>query len=69
MSTVSKTNLFFRLLFVLFVCTAAFGQTAKEGCLPTGVCLTGRVDADAVLLAAGQAFQAATQWHVAVPPI
>jgi aspartyl-tRNA(Asn)/glutamyl-tRNA(Gln) amidotransferase subunit A len=37
--------------------------------LPTAVCLTGRADADAVLLAAGQAFQAATQWHVAVPPI
>ena len=37
--------------------------------LPTAVCLTGRVDADAVLLAAGQAFQAATDWHLAVPPI
>jgi aspartyl-tRNA(Asn)/glutamyl-tRNA(Gln) amidotransferase subunit A len=37
--------------------------------LPTAVCLTGRADADAVLLAAGQAFQAATEWHVAVPPI
>lgn len=37
--------------------------------LPTAVCLTGRVDADAVLLAAGQAFQAATEWHLAVPPI
>ena len=37
--------------------------------LPTAVCLTGRVDSDAVLLAAGQAFQAATEWHLAVPPI
>ena len=37
--------------------------------LPTAVCLTGRADADAVLLAAGQAYQAATEWHVAVPPI
>ena len=37
--------------------------------LPTAVCLTGRADSDAVLLAAGQAFQAATEWHLAVPPI
>jgi aspartyl-tRNA(Asn)/glutamyl-tRNA(Gln) amidotransferase subunit A len=37
--------------------------------LPTAVCLTGRADADSVLLAAGQAFQAATEWHLAVPPI
>lgn len=37
--------------------------------LPTAVCLTGRADADALLLAAGQAYQAATDWHVAVPPI
>jgi aspartyl-tRNA(Asn)/glutamyl-tRNA(Gln) amidotransferase subunit A len=37
--------------------------------LPAAVCLTGRADADAVLLAAGQAFQAATEWHLAVPPI
>jgi aspartyl-tRNA(Asn)/glutamyl-tRNA(Gln) amidotransferase subunit A len=37
--------------------------------LPTAVCLTGPVDADSVLLAAGQAFQAATDWHLAVPPI
>ncbi len=37
--------------------------------LPTAVCLTGRVDTDPVLLAAGQAYQAATEWHVAVPPI
>lgn len=37
--------------------------------LPTAVCLTGRPDADAVLLAAGQAYQATTKWHVAVPPI
>lgn len=39
MSTVTKTNLCLRFLFVLFVSTAALGQTAKEGCLPTGVCL------------------------------
>src|SRR6185295_864444 len=38
MSTVSKTH-FIRLLLFLFVSTAAFGQTAKESCLPTGVCL------------------------------
>lgn len=37
--------------------------------LPAAVCLTGRADEDAVLLAAGQAYQAATQWHVAVPPV
>lgn len=36
--------------------------------LPTAVCLTGHLDADAVLLAAGQAYQAATEWHLAVPP-
>ena len=39
MSTVTKTNFLLRLLLPLFVCTAALGQTAKEGCLPTGVCL------------------------------
>ena len=38
MSTVTKTYLLCLLLF-LSVSTAAFGQTAKEGCLPTGVCL------------------------------
>src|ERR1043165_8666991 len=38
MSTVTKTH-FLRLLLFLFVSTTAFGQTAKEGCLPTGVCL------------------------------
>jgi aspartyl-tRNA(Asn)/glutamyl-tRNA(Gln) amidotransferase subunit A len=37
--------------------------------LPTAVCLTGRADSDAILLAAGQAYQAATEWHLAVPPI
>jgi aspartyl-tRNA(Asn)/glutamyl-tRNA(Gln) amidotransferase subunit A len=37
--------------------------------LPAAVCLTGGVDTDAVLLAGGQAYQAATEWHVAVPPI
>lgn len=36
--------------------------------LPTAVCLTARADADAVLLAAGQAYQAVTDWHFAVPP-
>src|SRR5690348_14839910 len=38
MSTVTKTHLL-RLFLFLFASTAAFGQTAKEGCLPTGVCL------------------------------
>jgi YVTN family beta-propeller protein len=38
MSTVTKTH-FLRLLLFLFASTTAFGQTAKEGCLPTGVCL------------------------------
>src|SRR5690242_17941796 len=39
MSTVTKTKSFLRFLFSLLVCTTAFAQTAKEGCLPTGVCL------------------------------
>src|SRR5580765_8487587 len=39
MSTVTKTNFPLRLLFLLCACTAALAQTAKEGCLPTGVCL------------------------------
>ena len=39
MSTVTKTNFLLRSLFLLFVCTTALGQTAKEGCLPTGICL------------------------------
>lgn len=39
MSTVTKTNVLLRLLLLLFVSTTALGQTAKEGCLPTGVCL------------------------------
>src|SRR5690349_11130359 len=38
MSTVIKTQLC-RFLLILFASTAAFAQTAKEGCLPTGVCL------------------------------
>ncbi|MFT4037369.1 MAG: amidase [Thermomicrobiales bacterium] len=36
--------------------------------LPTAVCLTGRVDADAQVLAVGQAYQAQTTWHRALPP-
>lgn len=36
--------------------------------LPTAVCLTGRVDADAQVLAAGQAFQAQTTWHRVLLP-
>jgi DNA-binding beta-propeller fold protein YncE len=39
MSNVTKTNILHRFLLLLFMSTAAFGQTAKEGCLPTGVCL------------------------------
>src|ERR1041384_811554 len=38
MSTVIKTHLC-RFLLILFASTAAFAQTAKDGCLPTGVCL------------------------------
>src|SRR5690242_1569640 len=39
MSTVTKPNFLLRFLLPLFACAAAFGQTAKEGCLPTGICL------------------------------
>lgn len=38
MSTVTKTHLC-RFLLIFFASTAAFAQTAKEGCLPIGVCL------------------------------
>ncbi|MDF3038467.1 MAG: Amidase [Thermomicrobiales bacterium] len=36
--------------------------------LPTAVVLTGRVDADATVLAAGIAFQELTAWHLQRPP-
>jgi DNA-binding beta-propeller fold protein YncE/predicted heme/steroid binding protein len=39
MSTVTKTNLLLTLFLSLLVSTVASAQTAKEGCLPTGVCL------------------------------
>jgi len=37
--------------------------------LPTAVGLTGRVDADAAVLAAGAAFQERTSWHRQFPPV
>jgi Asp-tRNA(Asn)/Glu-tRNA(Gln) amidotransferase A subunit family amidase len=36
--------------------------------LPTAVVLTGQVDADATVLAAGIAFQELTAWHLQRPP-
>src|SRR5690349_5732661 len=38
MSTVTRTNPF-RLLLFLLACTTALAQNANRSCLPTGVCL------------------------------
>lgn len=42
---------------------AGFGRNG----LPVSISLTGRVDADAAILAAGAAYQSRTEWHLATP--
>lgn len=37
--------------------------------LPVSISLTGRVDSDAAILAAGAAFQSRTEWHLATPTL